>query len=196
QVCADKYQKITEGIHHFEFDYAGTGSICQASEVTLRACMNDSCSKTYPASVLSSNPGASIDPVTVSLLPQSSSVVKWEGGDSVTFSDSISLKLQAYQSGSAKLGIASSSVPQFGFEGAKCRIAGGALSEQNCNILFNSAALGVTVPDKVAGKPFFNTDGDALYSNQSSPYLEFCSLPSQQGGNGENRDVQLSIERI
>ncbi|MDG2881802.1 MSHA biogenesis protein MshQ, partial [Vibrio parahaemolyticus] len=113
QVCADKYQKITEGIHHFEFDYAGTGSICQASEVTLRACMNDSCSKTYPASVLSSNPGASIDPVTVSLLPQSSSVVKWEGGDSVTFSDSISLKLQAYQSGSAKLGIASSSVPQF-----------------------------------------------------------------------------------
>ncbi|MDF4897418.1 MSHA biogenesis protein MshQ, partial [Vibrio parahaemolyticus] len=136
QVCADKYQKITEGIHHFEFDYAGTGSICQASEVTLRACMNDSCSKTYPASVLSSNPGASIDPVTVSLLPQSSSVVKWEGGDSVTFSDSISLKLQAYQSGSAKLGIASSSVPQFGFEGAKCRIAGGDLSEQNCNILF------------------------------------------------------------
>ncbi len=196
QVCADKYQKITEGIHHFEFDYAGTGSICQASEVTLRACMNDSCSKTYPASVLSSNPGASIDPVTVSLLPQSSSLVKWEEGDSVTFSDSISLKLQAYQSGSAKLGIASSSVPQFGFEGAKCRIAGGPLSEQNCNIVFNSAALGVTVPDKVAGKPFFNNKGQAQYSNQSSPYLEFCSSPSQQDGDGANRDVQLSIERV
>lgn len=196
QVCADKYQKITEGIHHFEFDYAGTGSICQASEVTLRACMNDSCSKTYPASVLSSNPGASIGPVTVSLLPQSSSLVKWVEGDSVTFSDSISLKLQAYQSGSAKLGIASSSVPQFGFEGAKCRIAGGPLSEQNCNIVFNSAALGVTVPDKVAGKPFFNNKGQAQYSNQSSPYLEFCSSPSQQDGDGANRDVQLSIERV
>ncbi|MCE9844769.1 hypothetical protein NB557_10670 [Vibrio alginolyticus] len=195
QVCADKYQKITEGIHHFEFDYAGTGSICQASEVTLRACMNDSCSKTYPASVLSSNPGASIDPVTVSLLPQSSSLVKWEEGDSVTFSDSISLKLQAYQSGSAKLGIASSSVPQFGFEGAKCRIAGGALSEQNCNILFNSAALGVNIPDKVAGKPFF-TDGTPLYGIENRPYLEFCSAPNQQNGDGEKRDVQLSIERI
>ncbi|MGR5436400.1 DUF6701 domain-containing protein [Vibrio owensii] len=196
QVCADKYQKITDGIHHFEFDYAGTGSICQASEVTLRACMDESCSKTYPSSILNANPGAVVDPVTVSLLPQSDSLVAWEGGDHVTFSDSVSLKLQAFQSGSAKLGIASSSVPQFGFDGAKCRIAGGPLSEQNCNILFNSAALGVTVPDKVAGKPFFNTDGDALYSNQSSPYLEFCSLPSQQGGNGENRDVQLSIERI
>ncbi|WP_226422104.1 DUF6701 domain-containing protein [Vibrio sp. E14] len=196
QVCADKYQKITDGIHHFEFDYAGTGSICQASEVTLRACMDESCSKTYPSSILNANPGAVVDPVTVSLLPQSDSLVAWEGGDHVTFSDSVSLKLQAFQSGSAKLGIASSSVPQFGFDGAKCRIAGGPLSEQNCNILFNSAALGVTVPDKVAGKPFFNTDGDALYSNQSSPYLEFCSLPSQQGGNGENRYVQLSIERI
>ncbi|HGF5184628.1 DUF6701 domain-containing protein [Vibrio parahaemolyticus] len=195
QVCADKYQKITEGIHHFEFDYAGTGSICQASEVTLRACMNDSCSKTYPASVLSSNPGASIDPVTVSLLPQSSSVVKWEGGDSVTFSDSISLKLQAYQSGSAKLGIASSSVPQFGFEGAKCRIAGGDLSEQNCNILFNSAALGVNIPDKVAGKPFF-TDGTPLYGIENRPYLEFCSAPSQQDGAGEYRDVIFSVERV
>lgn len=196
QVCADKYQKITEGIHHFEFDYAGTGSICQASEVTLRACMDASCSKTYPSSVLSSNPGATVDPVTVSLLPQSDSLVAWEGGDHVTFSDSVSLKLQAFQSGSAKLGIASSSVPQFGFDGAKCRIAGGPLSEQNCNIVFNSAALGVTVPDKVAGKPFFNTKGQAQYSNQSSPYLEFCSSPSQQGGDGENRDVQLSIERI
>ncbi|EHH2560943.1 MSHA biogenesis protein MshQ [Vibrio parahaemolyticus] len=195
QVCADKSQKITEGIHHFEFDYAGTGSICQASEVTLRACMNDSCSKTYPASVLSSNPGASIDPVTVSLLPQSSSVVKWEGGDSVTFSDSISLKLQAYQSGSAKLGIASSSVPQFGFEGAKCRIAGGDLSEQNCNILFNSAALGVNIPDKVAGKPFF-TDGTPLYGIENRPYLEFCSAPSQQDGAGEHRDVIFSVERV
>ncbi|HEQ3589643.1 TPA: MSHA biogenesis protein MshQ [Vibrio harveyi] len=196
QVCADKYQKITEGIHHFEFDYAGTGSICQASEVTLRACMDASCSKTYPSSVLSSNPGATVDPVTVSLLPQSDSLVAWEGGDRVTFSDSVSLKLQAFQSGSAKLGIARSSVLQFGFDRAKCRIAGGPLSEQNCNIVFNSAALGVTVPDKVAGKPFFNTKGQAQYSNQRSPYLEFCSSPSQQGGDGENRDVQLSIERI
>ncbi|WP_038891149.1 DUF6701 domain-containing protein [Vibrio campbellii] len=196
QVCADKYQKITEGIHHFEFDYAGTGSICQASEVTLRACMDPSCSKTYPSSVLSSNPGATVDPVTVSLLPQSDSLVAWEGGDRVTFSDSVSLKLQAFQSGSAKLGIASSSVPQFGFDGAKCRIAGGPLSEQNCYILFNSAALGVNIPDKVAGKPFFSERGQPQYGSQNSPYLEFCSSSSQQGGKGESRDVQLSLERI
>ncbi|MCR9906180.1 MSHA biogenesis protein MshQ [Vibrio campbellii] len=196
QVCADKYQKITDGIHHFEFDYAGTGSICQASEVTLRACMDESCSKTYPSSILNANPGAVVEPVTVSLLPQSDSLVAWEGGDRVTFSDSISLKLQAFQSGSAKLGIASSSVPQFGFEGAKCRIAGGPLSEQNCNILFNSAALGVNIPDKVAGKPFFSERGQPQYGSQNSPYLEFCSSSSQQGGKGESRDVQLSLERI
>nr|WP_319555280.1 DUF6701 domain-containing protein [uncultured Vibrio sp.] len=197
QVCADKYQKITNGIHHFEFEYAKTGSICQASDVILRACMNESCSETYPSSITGGTSGSSLDPVTVSLLPVSSSTVSWEGGNSVTFSDSVALKLRAHQSGSAKLGIAkieNDSIIQLGFTGTRCLISG-ALTEDNCKITFNSAALGVNVPDKVAGKQFFNDDGQAQYSNQNSPYLEFCSSPSQQGGNGENRDIQLSIER-
>ncbi|EDP58137.1 DUF6701 domain-containing protein [Vibrio sp. AND4] len=193
QVCARKYQKIKKGIHHFQFDYSGTGSICQASEVTLRACMNASCSKTYPSSVLNSNSRSKVDPVTVSLLPKSDSLVAWEGGDSVTFSDSVSLKLKAFRSGDAQLGIAESSVQQLGFDEVKC-INDGPQSEKNCTISFKSDVLGVMVPDKIAGKPFLNAKGQHQYSHQSLPYLEFCSLPDQQEGDGENRDIVLWIK--
>jgi MSHA biogenesis protein MshQ len=198
QVCADKYQKITNGIHHFEFDYAGTGSICQASDVTLRACMNESCSDTYPSSITGGTLGSSLDPVTVSLLPVSSSAVAWEDGDTVTFSDSVALKLRANQSGSAKLGIASSSVTQFGFSGARCRIAGGNLSEDNCEITFNSAALGVNTPDKIAGRPFLDSQSKLNSDYSTLPYLDFCGANStkQASDTGETRNITLSMEHV
>ncbi|CAM3087068.1 DUF6701 domain-containing protein [Vibrio mytili] len=198
QVCADKYQKITEGIHHFEFDYAGTGSICQASDVTLRACMNESCTETYPSSITGGTSGSSLDPVTVSLLPVSSSAVTWEDGDSVTFSDSVALKLRANQSGSAKLGIASSSVTQFGFTGTRCRISGGDLTEENCNITFNSAALGVNTPDKIAGRPFLDSQSQLNSGYSTLPYLDFCGATStkQAGDTGETRNITLSMEHV
>ncbi|WP_372377364.1 DUF6701 domain-containing protein [Vibrio natriegens] len=200
QVCADKYQKITNGIHHFEFEYAKTGSICQASDVILRACMNESCSETYPSSITGGTSGSSIDPVTVSLLPVSSSTVSWEGGDSVTFSDSVALKLRAHQSGSAKLGIAkieNDSIIQLGFTGARCLISG-ALTEDNCKITFNSAALGVNTPDKIAGRPFLDRESQLNSDYSTLPYLDFCGATStkQAGDTGETRNITLSMEHV
>lgn len=200
QVCADKYQKITNGIHHFEFEYAKTGSICQASDVILRACMNESCSETYPSSITGGTSGSSIDPVTVSLLPVSSSTVSWEDGDSVTFSDSVALKLRAHQSGSAKLGIAkieNDSIIQLGFTGTRCLISG-ELTEDNCKITFNSAALGVNTPDKIAGRPFLDRESQLNSDYSTLPYLDFCGATStkQAGDTGETRNITLSMEHV
>ncbi|HCH2130359.1 hypothetical protein CGI66_20785 [Vibrio parahaemolyticus] len=200
QVCADKYQKITNVIHHFEFEYAKTGSICQASDVILRACMNDSCSETYPSSITGGTSGSSLDPVTVSLLPVSSSTVSWEGGDSVTFSDSVALKLRAHQSGSAELGIdkiENDSEIQLGFTGTRC-LTSGALTKKNCKITFNSAALGVNTPDKIAGRPFLDSHGQLNSDYSTLPYLDFCGATStkQAGDTGETRNITLSMEHV
>ncbi|WP_241574263.1 DUF6701 domain-containing protein [Vibrio parahaemolyticus] len=200
QVCADKYQKITNVIHHFEFEYAKTGSICQASDVILRACMNDSCSETYPSSITGGSSGSSLDPVTVSLLPVSSSTVSWEGGDSVTFSDSVALKLRAHQSGSAELGIdkiENDSEIQLGFTGTRC-LTSGALTKKNCKITFNSAALGVNTPDKIAGRPFLDSHGQLNSDYSTLPYLDFCGATStkQAGDTGETRNITLSMEHV
>lgn len=200
QVCADKYQKITNVIHHFEFEYAETGSICQASDVILRACMNDSCSETYPSSITGGTSGSSLGPVKVSLLPVSSSTVSWEGGDSVTFSDSVALKLRAHQSGSAELGIdkiENDSKIQLGFTGTRC-LTSGALTKKNCKITFNSAALGVNMPDKIAGRPFLDSHGQLNSDYNTLPYLDFCGATStkQAGDTGETRNITLSMEYV
>ncbi|HHX8539897.1 TPA: DUF6701 domain-containing protein [Vibrio diabolicus] len=195
QVCADKYQKITQGIHHFEFDYTGTGSICQASKIELKACMDEACKDTYPSSIIANNPDADVKPVTVTLSPPSSSTHTWRDGDVVTFSDTKELYLQAHKSGHVKLGIAKSNIIQFGFQNAKCRV-GGVLSEENCNLLFNGDALGVEIPNKVAGKAFFDENGSTNYQPERQPYLEYCGSAQQSNSDGEDRNIILSLEQV
>ncbi|EGQ7649442.1 TPA: DUF6701 domain-containing protein [Vibrio alginolyticus] len=195
QVCADKYQKITQGIHHFEFDYTGTGSICQASKIELKACMDEACKDTYPSSIIANNPDADVKPVTVTLSPPSSSTHTWRDGDVVTFSDTKELYLQAHKSGHVKLGIAKSNIIQFGFQNAKCRV-GGVLSEENCNLLFNGDALGVEIPNKVAGKAFFDDNGSTNYQPERQPYLEYCGSAQQSNSDGEDRNIILSLEQV
>ncbi|HHF0508744.1 TPA: DUF6701 domain-containing protein [Vibrio antiquarius] len=195
QVCADKYQKITQGIHHFEFDYTGTGSICQASKIELKACMDEACKDTYPSSIIANNPDADVKPVTVTLSPPSSSTHTWRDGDVVTFSDTKELYLQAHKSGHVKLGIAKSNIIQFGFQNAKCRV-GGVLSEENCNLLFNGDALGVEIPNKVAGKAFFDENGSTNYQPERQPYLAYCGSAQQSNSDGEDRNIILSLEQV
>ena len=179
QVCADKHQKITEGIHHFEFDYAGSGSTCQSSDITLRACLNESCSKLYPRDAY--NDG-SLPALSVDLLPaQGSDVANWEGGTSVRFDNEVRLKLKGERAGKVKLGIAKSSIPQSGFDEARCRINGGPLSVANCEVTFSSHVLAVKVKDIVASK---QSPGDN--------YFSFCSQNTSQ--EGLSRDVNMSIE--
>lgn len=179
QVCADKYSRLTDGIHHFEFDYSGSGSTCQASDVTLRACMNESCSEQYPRDAYDDG---SLTPLSVTLLPSvGNNVANWVGGTNVQFENETQLELQGSRAGDVTLGIDQSSVPQFGFEGARCRINGGPLSANNCNVTFASNVLAVNVNDVVASRETTGED-----------YLSFCSTRTEDGG--ESRGVNMSID--
>ncbi|HHG3603104.1 TPA: DUF6701 domain-containing protein [Vibrio parahaemolyticus] len=179
QVCADKYSRLTDGIHHFEFDYSGSGSTCQASDVTLRACMNESCSEQYPRDAYDDG---SLTPLSVTLLPSvGNNVANWVGGTNVQFENETQLELQGSRAGDVTLGIDQSSVPQFGFEGARCRINGGPLSANNCNVTFASNVLAVNVNDVVASRETAGED-----------YLSFCSTRTEDGG--ESRGVNMSID--
>ncbi|ASI95351.1 DUF6701 domain-containing protein [Vibrio rotiferianus] len=179
KVCADKYSRLTDGIHHFEFDYAGSGSTCQASDVTLRACMNESCTEQYPRDAYDDG---SLKPLSVTLLPSAdNNVANWVGGTNVKFENETQLELQGSRAGNVTLGIGQSSVPQFGFEGARCRINGGPLSADNCNVTFAQNVLAVNVNDVVASRETTGED-----------YLSFCSTRTEDGG--ESRGVNMSVD--
>ncbi|EHR0227954.1 hypothetical protein KS670_003517 [Vibrio parahaemolyticus] len=179
QVCADKFSRLTDGIHHFEFDYSGSGSTCQASQVELRACMNTDCSKRYPRDVY--NNGV-LKPLNVTLTPPvGHAIANWVDGIHVTLENQKELALQASESGTITMGVASSSVPQFGFEGARCRINGGPLSAENCDVTFAKNVLEVNVADVVANQ-----------QSQSENHLSFCS--SKADADGEWRNVNMSME--
>lgn len=178
QVCADEAIPLTEGIHHFEFDYSGSGSTCQASEVELRACMNQDCSKRYPRDAY--NDG-SLKPLNVTLTPSAgNSIANWVGSTQVTVENQKELALQASESGTVTMGVASSSVPQFGFEGARCRINNGPLSAENCDVTFVKNVLAVNVADVVANR-----------QSQGEDHLSFCS--AQADADGESRNVRMSM---
>ena len=178
QVCADKYQKITDGIHHFEFDYSGSGSTCQASDVTLRACMNENCSEQYPRDAYDEG---SLKPLSVTLLPSAGNdVANWVGGTNIQFKNETQLDLQGSRAGEVTLGVAQSSVPQFGFDGARCRKNGGPLSVDNCIVTFAQSVLAVNVGDVVASR-----------ETAADNYLSFCSTRTEE--QGESRGVNMSI---
>ncbi len=178
QVCADEAIPLTEGIHHFEFDYSGSGSTCQASEVELRACMNQDCSKRYPRDAY--NYGT-LKPLNVTLTPSAgNSIANWVGSTQVTVENQKELALQASESGTVTMGVASSSVPQFGFEGARCRINNGPLSAENCDVTFVKNVLAVNVADVVANR-----------QSQGEDHLSFCS--AQADADGESRNVRMSM---
>ncbi len=178
QVCADEAVPLTEGIHHFEFDYSGSGSTCQASEVELRACMNQDCSKRYPRDAY--NYGT-LKPLNVTLTPSAgNSIANWVGSTQVTVENQKELALQASESGTVTMGVASSSVPQFGFEGARCRINNGPLSAENCDVTFVKNVLAVNVADVVANR-----------QSQGEDHLSFCS--AQADADGESRNVRMSM---
>ncbi|EHR6441806.1 hypothetical protein V8073_003786 [Vibrio parahaemolyticus] len=178
QVCADEAIPLTEGIHHFEFDYSGSGSTCQASEVELRACMNQDCSKRYPRDAY--NDGT-LKPLNVTLTPSAgNSIANWVGSTQVTVENQKELALQASESGTVTMGVASSSVPQFGFEGARCRINNGPLSAENCDVTFVKNVLAVNVADVVANR-----------QSQGEDHLSFCS--AQADADGESRNVRMSM---
>ncbi|MFH4726213.1 DUF6701 domain-containing protein [Vibrio diabolicus] len=175
QICADDFQPLTEGIHHFEFDYSGSGSTCQPSDVTLRACMDKDCNTLYPGSITDA------EDLHVTLSPsEGHHVANWVQSSPISFKGSTNLQIRGSRAGEVTIGIAHSSVPQFGFEDTRCRINGGELSAKYCKIKFRRNTLSIVAEDVIANK-----------ESSDSNFFEFCSSSSTTD---TTRNINMSMK--
>ncbi|EOU2550446.1 DUF6701 domain-containing protein [Vibrio parahaemolyticus] len=175
QICADDFQPLTEGIHHFEFDYSGSGSTCQPSDVTLRACMDKDCNTLYPGSITDA------EDLHVTLSPSAGHhVANWVQSSPISFKGSTNLQIRGSRAGEVTIGIAHSSVPQFGFEDTRCRINGGELSAKYCKIKFRRNTLSIVAEDVIANK-----------ESSDSNFFEFCSSSSTTD---TTRNINMSMK--
>lgn len=142
QICALKSNPIGTQIDHFEFDHTGQGLTCNPETVTIRACANASCSQLFT------------DPITATLLPDSTADGVWIGGNQVNFTNgSTQLQLRRNTPGVVTLGVKGSSPTTKPLSKTLCRIGAGALSENNCSLTFADSGFIFDVPDKLANKP-------------------------------------------
>lgn len=142
QICALKSNPIGAQIDHFEFDHTGQGLTCNPETVTIRACANASCSQLFT------------DPLTATLLPESTSEGIWIGGNQVSFSGGTAqLQLRRNTAGTVTLGVKGSSPTTKPLSKTLCRIGNGGLSENNCSLKFAGSGFIFDVPDKLANKP-------------------------------------------
>jgi len=138
QVCATDINPIGQQIDHFEFIYTASALTCNPQPVTIRACLNSSCSSLYtnPVSVTMSpaNYWTATAPATVS-------------GSTITFNGGVALaQLRVPTAGSVVLA-AQSSVPTTKPNSQTvCSTAG-------CQISYADSGLLLQVPNLLAAKP-------------------------------------------
>lgn len=143
KMCALYSNPVGEQIDHFEFDHSEQGSTCDASNITLRACANASCSTLFTDEINltldSSNLGAD---------------GYWSNGNHITMKNGIAnLSIAKPTQGNVMLDVNSSSPSTKPFSKTLCSINGGLLSDSYCTLNFKSEGLTVVVPDKQANKP-------------------------------------------
>lgn len=139
---------------HIQIEHDGSASVCTPETVTVKACLNASCSTLYPGAV------------TVQLSPAG-----WVGGNTFTFSGGItSRQLSIGAAGNVSLGTVSSSpLPA---SGARCFIG----STETCTLNFANASCSFDAVEpagapqtriftKLAGKAF---DLDVLALSSST----------------------------
>lgn len=138
QVCATDIKPVGQQIDHFEFVYSGTALTCNPQPVTIRACLNSSCSSLFT------------DPVTVTLTPASywSAIAPATGGgNTITFSGGTAqARLSVATAGTVSIG-ATGSVPL-----AKANV-NPVCSTSGCQITYAESGLLLQVPNMLAAKP-------------------------------------------
>ncbi|WP_341304370.1 DUF6701 domain-containing protein [Pseudomonas sp. TMP25] len=138
QICASTIKPLAQQIDHFEFSYAGSALTCNPQPVTIRACLNSSCSTLFT------------DPVSVTLNPASywsavapatgsGNVINFSGGTaqarwSITTPSTVSLGVQTSTPSTKPL-----SVP--------------ICSTTGCRITYADSGLLLQVPNMLAAKP-------------------------------------------
>jgi len=137
QVCTSKPSEVIEigddEVDHYELSYASNALTCNPGEVTIKACASADCSTLYA------------NPVTVQLAASDGS---WVGGNSVTFTGSITKTLRKNTAGTTTLSISASSVgvanPLQCYEGGLA---------DNCQWSFADSGFAFDVTDMVANQP-------------------------------------------
>lgn len=138
QVCATTIKPTAQQIDHFEFTYADTALTCNPQPVTIRACLNSSCSSLFT------------EPVSVTLSPASywSAVAPATGGGNVI----------NFSGGTAqvRLSVATPSVVTLGVQTstpATKALSVPVCSTSNCRITYADSGLLLQVPNMLAAKP-------------------------------------------
>ena len=138
QVCATDINPIGQQIDHFEFSYSGTALTCSPQPVTIRACLNSSCSSLYtnPVSVTLSpvNYWTATAPATVS-----GNVISFSGGTAQA-------QLRIPTAGTVTLGNLASVPATKPNSQPVCSTVG-------CQITYADSGLLLQVPNMLAAKP-------------------------------------------
>ncbi|MEZ9109564.1 MULTISPECIES: DUF6701 domain-containing protein [Vibrio] len=139
-LCSDEPEN---SIDHFEFDHSGSELTCNAEEVTIRACANESCSELVT------------EDVDVTLSPE---IVTggggWVGGNQIQLSGGTGIySVRKNTAGNLRIGVIQSDPAVIPSGETLCSSAGGALGSSNCNIEFYSSGFILNVPDKIADRP-------------------------------------------
>lgn len=126
-------------LHHIEFIHDETALTCNAEQVTVKSCLDASCSTLSPSSV------------TATLTPTG-----WVGGDSKTFTGTANYELQKTTAGTVTMGTSSVAPPAS--NPVVCKNSGGTVI--SCDITFsdsgfvfyNETDTNLTVPTQLSGK--------------------------------------------
>ncbi len=157
QVCATRINPIGQQIDHFEFSYAGQALTCNPQPVTVRACLNASCSSLYtdPVSVtLSPATGwSAVAPATLS----SGNVLNSSGGTAAA-------RLQRTTVGNLSIGVSNSSPATKPLSVPVCSTA-------NCTISYAESGFLLDVPNMLAAKL---TDGASITAVRKADNAALC----------------------
>lgn len=167
EVCAADIRPLSARIHHFELSYAPAALTCSPHAVTIRACMDETCSATYQ------------EPVSATLLPSGG----WTAGNPVSFSGgSAIVHLRSNRAGTVQLGVSDSTPQTQSFSQTLCSTA-------NCEVVFADSGFVFDVPNLIAARP---ETGIALQAVKTDDRTKAC-VPGFDGG---TRALQFSSSYV
>lgn len=138
QVCANKLNPIGVQIDHYEFSYSSPALTCSPQPVTIKACLNASCSSLYT------------DPVSVQLSPANGWTATGPAtisGNTLTFSGgTATAQLRSTAVGDVVIGTGTSTPATKPLSTLVCSTAG-------CKISYADSGFLITVPNMIAVKP-------------------------------------------
>ena len=140
-------------VDHYRLSYTSQALTCQPHQITVSACMDDSCSSTYDG------------PSSVTLFPSSG----WSGGNTISFTGSTTISLSVRSPEEVTLGIGSASPAAS--KGLQCSTGG-------CKVAFLDSGFVIRgLSPMIAGKPQLASI-QAVRKSDDSP----ACVPAFSGG--------------